>query len=395
MTTYEEFRDDLHDALNHLHNPDHDPSPLVRLVVTGDPESDLPAVQNSILQAIDELAPAADTPESARIRRLHNLLDYRFVQDLKQEDTAERLKLAVRTVRREEQTATHVLARSLWERHVQQAAGSGTEPRASSGSGPEDWQANVREEIDALWSREPEVVADVAQVIERVIALDGALAARYGKTLSSEPSPERLTVAVPATALRTLLVMALGQLCRLERSGHIVISAAGLGGQTVITLRGPGGDASPDVGRLAAMINVLGGTLRADSDPSATVLNLMLPTRPPITVAVVDDNQDFIRFCQRCFRGTSFTAVTPETYTLADIAKLDPDVVLLDIMLPRTDGWELLEALREDARTADVPVVICSVVPEEDLAMLMGAAAYLPKPIQHQELIGILGDLLD
>ena len=63
---------------------------------------------------------------------------------------------------------------------------------------------------------------------------------------------------------------------------------------------------------------------------------------------------------------------------------------MLDILLPDVDGWELLNQLQQDPATAPIPVVICSIMPEDELAPSMGAIACLLKPIYHQELIATL-----
>ena len=107
-------------------------------------------------------------------------------------------------------------------------------------------------------------------------------------------------------------------------------------------------------------------------------------------MVVVDDNPDFVHFCRRCVRGTRFRILQPEGWTAAAIQQATPHVILLDIMLPDADGWELLQTLQRDAATASIPVVVCSIVRAEDLASLMGAVEYLPKPVQHQDLLATL-----
>ena len=124
-------------------------------------------------------------------------------------------------------------------------------------------------------------------------------------------------------------------------------------------------------------------------DSSVNVV-LRVPAVGKINVVVVDDNQDFVHFCRRCVRGTRFRILQPKDWTSAAIQEAAPDVILLDIMLSDVDGWELLQALQREPSTALIPVVVCSIVREEALAAAMGAIEYLPKPIQHQDLLATL-----
>jgi len=63
-----------------------------------------------------------------------------------------------------------------------------------------------------------------------------------------------------------------------------------------------------------------------------------------------------------------------------------PDVILLDILMPVTDGWEVLKALKSTPETSHIPVVVCSVLREERQALSLAANDYLPKPVERREL---------
>ena len=63
-------------------------------------------------------------------------------------------------------------------------------------------------------------------------------------------------------------------------------------------------------------------------------------------------------------------------------------------MLPDADGWELLTRLREHAATASTPIIICSVVRREELALALHATLYLAKPVRRQQFIQALEQVL-
>ncbi|MBI2939336.1 MAG: response regulator [Chloroflexi bacterium] len=64
--------------------------------------------------------------------------------------------------------------------------------------------------------------------------------------------------------------------------------------------------------------------------------------------------------------------------------------IVLDVMLPGIDGWELLGRFREHPRTQNVPVVVCTILPQEQLALTLGAAAFIRKPVTRQALLSAL-----
>jgi CheY-like chemotaxis protein len=62
-------------------------------------------------------------------------------------------------------------------------------------------------------------------------------------------------------------------------------------------------------------------------------------------------------------------------------------------MMPDIDGWNLLQELKEDPDTRDTPVIICSIIEEEEKGFSLGASDYLVKPIQESDILGALNRL--
>jgi len=72
------------------------------------------------------------------------------------------------------------------------------------------------------------------------------------------------------------------------------------------------------------------------------------------------------------------------------IAETRPAAIILDVLMPEADGWDLMVALKADPSTRDIPIIICSVLHEPEIALSLGAAAYLPKPVTEQSLVEAL-----
>jgi DNA-binding response OmpR family regulator len=110
-------------------------------------------------------------------------------------------------------------------------------------------------------------------------------------------------------------------------------------------------------------------------------------------ILVVDDEDDILNFLELVLGEKGFDVVTAsggqEALTKAQLER--PDLVLLDIMMPQMDGWEVLKLLRIDEETAEVPVAMLSARTEARdrvQGLQEGAIDYICKPFSLQELLG-------
>jgi len=393
MDNYEAFREALRDVLNHLHDPEYTVPPEVAEVVTGDTGTAASTVQYAIMEAIHELAPPPNTPESALLMRRHKILVYRFVEGQTQNCAAEQLHTTVRNIRREQHVAIHILARHLWEEQgTRDTAPAETEEVQDQASSVlSEWRSQARQELAALRQGNPSAVADVEAVVNRAVSLERPIAASSDIVLAVDGIAEGLTAAAHPAVLRQVLIMALDLLIQHGGTSEIRISTREEGASALLSLCSVGCcvDQLDDV-VTSEMLQLLGGTLAISEVDKGTCVDIHIPAVGQVNVVVVDDNEDFVHFCRRCARGTRFRVLQPQNWTAEAIRAVEPDVILLDIMLPYVDGWELLEALQHNAATADIPVVVCSIARESALASQMGAVEFLPKPIAHQDLLATL-----
>ena len=112
-------------------------------------------------------------------------------------------------------------------------------------------------------------------------------------------------------------------------------------------------------------------------------------------VLLADDNHDMREYVQRLLaRQYTVVAVENGEQALAEALKDPPDIVLTDIMMPNLDGFGLLKALRDDPRTATIPVIMLSARAGEEAqseGMEAGANDYLVKPFTARELMARVG----
>ena len=110
------------------------------------------------------------------------------------------------------------------------------------------------------------------------------------------------------------------------------------------------------------------------------------------TVLVIDDDAAVRELVTRFLTKEGFNVKTANTgdegIKLARVLK--PDVITLDVMMPGMDGWAVLSALKADAQLAEIPVVMMTIVSDQNLGYALGASDYLTKPIDRDKLVGIL-----
>ncbi len=117
------------------------------------------------------------------------------------------------------------------------------------------------------------------------------------------------------------------------------------------------------------------------------------------TVLVVEDSVTQREMIEDLLKGSGLAVTTASdgVEALEQILNNCPDIVVMDIVMPRMNGYELCRRIKTDPKTERVPVVMCSSKGEEFdryWGMKQGADAYIAKPFQPQELVGTVKQLL-
>jgi len=111
------------------------------------------------------------------------------------------------------------------------------------------------------------------------------------------------------------------------------------------------------------------------------------------TVLVIDDDPTIHDLLRRFLNKQGFQVRTAnsgeEGLRLAKMIR--PEAITLDVMMPGMDGWSVLTALKANPQTADIPVVMMTMVDDQNLGYALGAAEYLLKPVNAKQ----LGTILD
>lgn len=109
-------------------------------------------------------------------------------------------------------------------------------------------------------------------------------------------------------------------------------------------------------------------------------------------VAVIEDEPLVVSLFERYLSSEDYrvVGVIPDDRVLNQIKMLRPQVILLDILMVPRDGWAILQELKADADTKQIPVIICSVVQKDRKGYALGAVDYLVKPVDKGTLLQAL-----
>jgi DNA-binding response OmpR family regulator len=110
------------------------------------------------------------------------------------------------------------------------------------------------------------------------------------------------------------------------------------------------------------------------------------------TILIVDDEEDVLDLLQLVFETSGFEVRRASTgkSAVSSAYEQPPDVVLLDVMMPEMDGWQVLRTLKGDERTKHIPVVMLSARAERRDKMIglqEGAEGYIAKPFSPAEVV--------
>jgi two-component system alkaline phosphatase synthesis response regulator PhoP len=121
--------------------------------------------------------------------------------------------------------------------------------------------------------------------------------------------------------------------------------------------------------------------------------------RPPTRILVAEDDPDIGSLLEHYLRkaGFSATVVTSGRDVMPQIKREPPELVVLDLMLPGLDGLQICKAIRADANTAGIPVIMLTAKAEESdriVGLELGADDYITKPFSPNEVVARVRALL-
>ncbi len=113
------------------------------------------------------------------------------------------------------------------------------------------------------------------------------------------------------------------------------------------------------------------------------------------TILVVEDNPKAAQLLSIYLSESGYNVIvaTDGDEAITRAREIKPFAITLDIMLPKKDGWQVLQELKSYSDTCDIPIIIISIIDNQSLGFSMGALGYLVKPIDKDQLISMLSNL--
>jgi len=383
-----EFIEQVHGALERLHDfPFLQSHPLAALWMREDARPDELAGQRlrrKLIDAIESLNPGREFGFLSPQARLYNLLHMRYVDGMTVQKASAELGISMRQAHRDLRRGEESVAMVLWARGPRHRF---AQQRVAPPAPAEVFQTHPR-------------ATDLRGLVMRAIESVSALALQRGVTLEPHlPASSASVWADPDAALQvfiSLLSSAIGQaapgLMRVAIHTSDERARLDLSFAPSVTAAAGADALDPVVGDLARQMDwIIDMTEREDG--LRAIAARMPAHKPP--VLIIDDNQGLVELIERYLTGQPCRVVAahsgPEGLQVAE--EMTPSAIILDVMMPEVDGWQVLQALRRNPRTARTPVIICSVFNNPALAASLGATRYLLKPVRRDDVLSVLSDL--
>ncbi len=389
-------------ALLHLYDPiELRKSPLIGMLKL---ESHS-ALRQVLEQSVSALKPAASVSQQSDAWRTYRVLHHRFIEQFDQYDVAGNLNLSIRQLRRQEGVALQTITDVLCERFDLNcvAGAADDEPAGDGGSA-----TSAENELALAERAYPIRPTDLAPVLDAVRDTLKPMADTLGVTLVFDPRT-RQTASIRVNAspqpLRQALLTALPGLLQRSQAGvtRIRITSDPVQAAIFVQAEPPQSSAGPpaedaarfeeDLSMARRLLAMCNGELNVYDDGNS--LAIVIPLAETVPVLVVDDNADAHALFGRFLANSRYQLIAAQNSAQAEtlLRGITPRVIVLDVMMPEVDGWEMLGRLRENPQTSDIPVIVCTILPQEKLALTLSAAAFLRKPVKQAQLLETL-DLL-
>lgn len=407
MLSKEDFIDQVTDAYEHLYDLVYLRTHPLADILISDPtlrrKEKSRRLHHILLDVIEELNPGPNVPVFSREWRRHRLMVLRYVDGLDPQTVADKLSISRRHYYREQEAPLKAIASILWDRYVVRPSISQPMPQAAEAEAPTSHLELLR--LEAARAAQANRYTRLGDLVQKVISLLQETLRWRQLEVHLALSEELPGVSIDQNLLRQMLMGILGYLIEQTNQATIRLVTRVERSSVWLSVRvepPTALNALPEAKlqeRLSSLeeIATLSGAqiLPIWTGRAITGFDIQLLTSFQHTVLVVDDNEDVLELYQRYLSPNHYRVVTAQTAqeALVQAGRLQPYAILLDLMMPGQDGWDLLQALLNRPDTRHIPIIVCSVLRQKELVLLLGATVFLEKPISKETLLSTLATL--
>jgi CheY-like chemotaxis protein len=340
-----------------------------------------------LVGAIESLSPGPSVSFDAPQARVHNLLVLHYVECRTVQEAAHMTDVSRRQAHRDLRLGVEKIAAIFWARRFTITSQQTSVSQLSS----------VETEVARLETHP--TPTDMCHLLQQARETVGRLAAQHDVQFQIKAPTHPVIVSVDQAVAEQVVVNLLSNAIQQAQPGALRVALTSDAGQASLTVRylpEPTMASAPPVNLvIAKMADQLGWVVRKkDQTDGIRIIALNMTTYGP-SVLVIDDNEGLVKLVGRYLTDQTCRVISAEDglegLRLAEEEL--PDVIILDVMIPQVHGWEVLQRLRNHPETARIPVIICSVINDPELAYSLGASLFLPKPVSRNKILKALHEL--
>lgn len=349
-------------------------------------------LRRELITAVETLSPDARLTQETPDARTYHLLHLRYIEGITVQEAANRLGLSTRQAHRSLRRGEESIAAILWNRL---AALSPSPPSPAAATSAQQL-SSVQAEMAHLETRlQP---ADIRPLLMEAQTAVQPLAQSVGMSFVWELPETPVILSVDTAVARQIFVSVFSRILKVAQKNSLHVRLNQHQAQTVLTFtyalhQDTADEIMDDV--LKQLVERLGWNVRQEAVGDGRCTLVFNLTNSSTLILVVDDNEGLVELLDRYLTGHACRVVTATSGAvgLQLAQELIPDALILDVMMPGKSGWEILQTLRSQQATATIPIIVCSVFNDPDLAYALGASRFLPKPISRDHILAALHEL--
>jgi CheY-like chemotaxis protein len=372
----ENFIEQVKEALENLYNFQAlQENPLSSAFNAQQSEARKPNAQHlrgQLIEAVESLNPGQNVAANSGTVRIYNLIYMHYVGRLTIQQAAWEVGVSLRQAYRDLRRGQELVSAVLWHKHQ---ADTALPPAVPS----------INAELTRLGDNT--AVVTLQEILDNAIRPTQILADKYKVSIYIDAPVEPITLTTNLAMAQQILTHILSQIIQQVHPSSLNIQ---LSSDTYLMRMNYPADSSPTLlikPIIQQMIDQINWELQFVSEQGMQEIRLTARQRKAL-ILLIDDNEGLIHLLQRYLTDAYTVVSAPNTEEgLQTIQQLKPDAIILDVMMPGIDGWELLQRIRTQNETQAIPVMICSVINDPELAFALGASQYVPKPVTREALL--------
>ncbi|MBW7886104.1 MAG: response regulator [Caldilineaceae bacterium] len=383
-----DFVEQVRQTLSHLYDFPYLQNHPLSAAIGGESEGAFQAsagqkLRRVVMDALEALNPGLDEYFRSPHARLYNLLRLHYLEGTTVQEAATELGISLRQAHRDLRRGEEHIAAILWTMRRQEESPPLRAVELSS----------VDVEVRRVTARPLPV--ELQKLVKRACDAVTRLAEQHAIRFRFDLAPNPVIVSTDSVVAQQILTSLFSHTIQQAKPGEITVELEELDGQASLRLVYETDVAVEDapLPELTERLIEKQGWQLHYTFAAQPVVRLLLRAAPfGPTVLVIDDNEGLVQLLDRYLSGHNcqVVAATSGYEGLMLAQELHPDAVILDVMMPEMDGWEVLQRLRAGSPSEDLPIIVCSVFNDPELAHSLGATQLLPKPVGRDDVLKAL-----